>query len=80
MLAVSRKVKERIHINDDIVIHVLDIKSKNVKIGIDAPSTYVIYRGEIYDKIIESNKDMLSPNFGNDDVAAFLNKQKRDNK
>ena len=73
MLAVTRKVDERIHINDDIVIHILEIRSKNVKIAIDAPSDYLIFRGEIYDKIIESNKEMISATFDDTDVAAFLN-------
>lgn len=72
MLAVTRKLNERIHINDDIVIHVLDIKSKNVRIGIAAPPTYLIFRGEIYDKIIETNKEMIAASFGEDDIKTFL--------
>jgi carbon storage regulator len=79
VLAVTRKVKERIHINDDIVIHVLDIKSKNVKIAIEAPPSYLIFRGEIYDKIVETNKEMIAANFDADDVKAFL-KQKGNKK
>lgn len=75
MLAVTRKAGERIHINDDIVIHVLDIRSKNVKIAIDAPSDYLIFRGEIYDRIVESNKEMISATFDDSDVAAFLDRK-----
>ena len=78
MLAVTRKVKERIHINDDIVIHILDIRSKSVKIGVAAPNDYLIFRGEIYDNIVESNKEMMAPEFGDADVQAFLkNKGKK---
>lgn len=72
MLAVTRKVKDRIHINDDIVIHVLDVKSKSVKIGIEAPPHYLIFRGEIYDNIVETNKEMIAANFDVTDVKAFL--------
>lgn len=72
MLAVTRKVNEKIHINDDIVIHVLDIKSKSVKIGIEAPKNFLIFRGELYDKILESNKEMVSADFNAEDVRAFL--------
>lgn len=72
MLAVTRKVKDCIHINDDIVIHILDIKSKTVKIGIEAPPSYLIFRGEIYSKIVETNKEMIAANFDADDVKAFL--------
>ena len=72
MLAVTRKVNEKIHINDDIVIHILDIKSKNVRIGIEAPPHYLIFRGEIYDKILDSNKEMIAADFTADDVKNFL--------
>ena len=72
MLAVTRKTKERIHVDDDIVIHILEIKSKSVKIGIEAPAHHLIYRGEIYDKIVETNKEMISATFDESDVRAFL--------
>ena len=72
MLAVTRKLTDKIHINDDIVIHILDIKSRSVRIGIEAPPSYLIFRGEIYDKIMESNKEMIAADFTTDDVKAFL--------
>lgn len=72
MLAVTRKVNERIHINDDIVIEILDIKSKTVRIGVTAPPKYLIFRGEIYEKIIDTNKEMVAAEFTPDDVKAFL--------
>lgn len=74
MLAVTRKLKDRIHIDDDIVIHILEVKAKSVKIGIEAPPNHLIYRGEIYDKIVEANKEMASPTFDAEDVKAFVNK------
>ena len=75
LLAVTRKVKDKIHINDDIVIYVLDIKSKSVRIGIEAPPNYAIFRGEIYEKILESNKEMVASEFNNDDIKAFLDRE-----
>lgn len=75
MLAVTRKLNDKIHINDDIVIHILDIKSKSVKIGIEAPKNFMIFRGELYDKILESNKEMVTADFNADDVKAFLDTQ-----
>lgn len=82
MLAVTRKINDRIHINDEIVIHVLDIKSKSVKIGVEAPANFLIFRGELYEKILESNKDMVAADFTSDDVKAFLGangkKEKKD--
>lgn len=72
MLAVTRKVGSKIHINDDIVIQVLDIKSKSVRIGVEAPPSYLIFRGELYEKILDTNKEMVAADFNADDVKAFL--------
>ncbi|MBF0104840.1 MAG: carbon storage regulator CsrA [Deltaproteobacteria bacterium] len=77
MLAVTRKLNDKIHINDDIVIHILDIKSKNVRIGIEAPSNYLIFRGELYEKILESNKEMIAADFTSEDIKAFLGSKGR---
>lgn len=72
MLAVTRKAKEKIYINDDIVIHVLEIKSKSVRIGIEAPANFLIFRGELYDRITETNKEMVAADFSVEDVKIFL--------
>jgi carbon storage regulator len=72
MLTVTRKVNERIHINDDIVIEVLDIKNKTVRIGVSAPAKHLIFRGEIYEKIIAANQEMVVASFTETDVKTFL--------
>lgn len=72
MLAITRKVNESIYINDNIVIRILDLRSKNVKVGIDAPPHYLIFRGEIYNKVRHTNIEMIASDFGQDDVKAFL--------
>ena len=56
MLALSRKVDERIVIGDNIAIHILNIKGDHVRIGIEAPKDVKIYRGELYDAIAAENK------------------------
>jgi len=52
MLILARRKGERIMINDDIeiIIHDVDISKRppQVKVGIQAPSRYVIDREEIY--------------------------------
>ncbi len=61
MLILSRKVGEEIHLGEDIVIIITEISKGNVKIGIEAPKSMAILRGELKQKIEETNK-MASQN------------------
>ncbi len=56
MLILTRKVGECITIGDDIKIQVLEVKGKQVRIGIQAPKQYSIHREEIYQRIQDENK------------------------
>ena len=56
MLVLTRKAGEGIIIGDDITIKVIEMKGGGVRIGIDAPKSSKIYRQEVYDRIIEENK------------------------
>jgi carbon storage regulator len=56
MLVLTRKSGEGIVIGEDITIKVIELKGGGVRIGIDAPKSKKIYRQEVYDRIIEENK------------------------
>ena len=56
MLVLTRKVGESIKINDDVKVTVIEVKGKNIRIGIDAPKTTKVYREEVFLKIKEENK------------------------
>lgn len=56
MLALTRKVGERIVINDNIVVTVVDIKGDSVRLSFEAPKEVKIYRGEIFEAIASENK------------------------
>lgn len=47
MLVLSRKKNESIVINGDIRIEVLQIKGKQIRLGITAPSSMKVLRGEL---------------------------------
>ncbi|MDA8414040.1 MAG: carbon storage regulator CsrA [Desulfobacteraceae bacterium] len=56
MLVLTRKVGEAIAIGDQITIKVLEVKGTNIRVGIEAPSDFRIYREEIYVKVKEQNQ------------------------
>ncbi len=56
MLILSRKNGQKIIINDEIEITILESKNDNCKIAINAPKDVKIYREEVYLQIKEANK------------------------
>lgn len=61
MLVLTRRIGESIKINEDIKITVIDIKGKNIRLGIEAPKETKIYREEVFLRIKEENKSAASP-------------------
>ena len=47
MLVLSRKVGERIHIGNDIIVTVLSVRGGRVRVGIEAPEGIHIKRQEL---------------------------------
>lgn len=56
MLVLARKVGEKIILNDNIEIIVLDANPNSVRIGINAPQNVTVYREELYKEIKSANK------------------------
>jgi carbon storage regulator len=56
MLILTRKSGESITIGDDVKVTVIEVKGKQVRVGIDAPRNYVIHREEVYIRIQEENR------------------------
>jgi len=57
MLVLSRKINETIKIGDDIEIRILEVKGDTVRIGIEAPKSVDILRGELVLSISETNTE-----------------------
>lgn len=55
MLILTRKCGEGLFIGDDIRITVLEIRGKQIRLGIEAPGSVVVLREEIYRRIQEEN-------------------------
>lgn len=73
MLVLTRKLGESIAIDDHIKIVVVQIKGKQVRLGIKAPKETKIHREEVYKAIQDQNieasaSDMDAINSLNDDL------------
>lgn len=51
MLILTRRIGETLMIGDEVSVTVLDVKGRQVRIGINAPRAVGIYRQEIYERI-----------------------------
>jgi carbon storage regulator len=55
LLILTRKSGEGLFIGDDIRITILEIRGKQIRLGIEAPTSVVVLREEIYRRIQEEN-------------------------
>jgi carbon storage regulator len=61
MLVLSRKKDERIVINNDITIVVVEIRGDKVRLGVEAPKEVPVHRREVYDAIARGEPvDLIS--------------------
>jgi carbon storage regulator len=64
MLVLSRKLGEKIVIDHQTVITVLDARGDTIKLGIDAPRHITVHRLEVYEDIMRSNQQASAPTQG----------------
>ncbi len=77
MLVLTRKAGEGIIIGDDIRITVVELKGGGVRIGIDAPREMKVHRQEVYDRILQENKEATQWNIADlDALSSILNVEK----
>lgn len=72
MLVLTRKLGESIAIDDNIKITVVQIKGKQVRLGIQAPKDTKIHREEVYLAIQDQNKEAVSSSENAHRVAKLL--------
>ncbi|KMY68978.1 carbon storage regulator [Desulfocarbo indianensis] len=80
MLILTRKVGESITIGDgSVTVSVMDIKGRQVRLGIEAPGDMPIHRMEIFLKIKEANEQATAAQANDLDALSGLLKGKGDN-
>lgn len=75
MLVLTRKLGESIAIDDHIKIVVVQIKGKQVRLGIKAPKETKIHREEVYQAIQDQNTAAAQSDFG--DLTQLSNELKK---
>lgn len=55
MLVLTRRQGEVLTIDGDIIIQVLEVKGKQVRIGIEAPKNKKIQRNELINRIVSND-------------------------
>ena len=72
MLVLTRKIGESIQINEDIKITVLDVKGRNIRLGIEAPRGIKVYREEVFLKIKQENQSAAAPKIDPDKLSRLF--------
>lgn len=75
MLVLTRKLGESIAIDDHIKIVVVQIKGKQVRLGIKAPPETKIHREEVYKAIQDQNEEAAQSDFNS--LADLANELKK---
>ena len=77
MLVLTRKVGEGVVIGDEIKITVVEIKGGGVRIGIEAPASVKVHRQEVYQRILQENKEASQWNLADlNELSADLQARK----
>jgi carbon storage regulator len=72
VLILTRKIGETVTIGDDIKVQVVDVKGRQVRLGITAPADWAVHREEIFLKIQSQNLESLRTETSDLESAAQL--------
>ena len=51
MLILTRRVNESLMIGDQITVTVLEVKGRQVRLGVNAPKEVPVHRKEVYERV-----------------------------
>lgn len=61
MLVLTRRPGESVHVGDDVVVTVLEVRGDVIRLGIRAPRSIQVHREEIYRELQAANREAASP-------------------
>lgn len=78
MLVLSRKKGQSIMIGHDIEISIIDVQGEQIRLGINAPRSVTIHRKEVFEEIIQENKQAASTAIS-PDIIRTMRIEKKEN-
>ena len=70
MLVLTRKVGQNIMVGEDIRISVIEVRGKQVRLGVEAPGGLPIHREEVFLRIQEEN--LAASTTGPEDLSEVM--------
>ena len=58
MLILTRRIREKLVIGENITVTVVGVKGNQIRIGVDAPRDIPVHRDEIYQRILKEQKEL----------------------
>ncbi len=71
MLVLTRRVGDSIVIGHEVVVTVLEVRSDQVRIGIEAPREVTVHREEVYRQMVEQNAQAVESAEGVERINAL---------
>ena len=72
MLILTRKIGETVTIGDEVKVQVVEVKGRQVRLGITAPASLAVHREEVFQRIKEQNRRSTDVSLSDLETAAGL--------
>jgi carbon storage regulator len=72
MLILTRKIGETVAIGDEVKVQVVEVKGRQVRLGITAPAALAVHREEVFQRIQEQNRRSTEASLGDLEALAGL--------
>ena len=72
MLILTRKIGEAVAIGDEVKVQVVEVKGRQVRLGITAPAALAVHREEVFQRIQEQNRQAAEVSLSDLEVLAGL--------
>jgi carbon storage regulator len=72
LLILTRKIGETVAIGDEVKVQVVEVKGRQVRLGITAPAALAVHREEVFQRIQEQNRRSTEVSLSDLEVLAGL--------